>query len=262
MRLAGLLVTVALLATSVTAVPATASAARPGDLRITAHRGAPTDGVTENTIRAMRRAVRLKATAVETDARTTRDGRVVLLHDPTLDRTTTCRGPVAERSMRFLRTRCRGARGGERVPTLASLLKLAARSRVNVLVELKGARWSRAEVAEVVRVVRAAGMAGRVTAMSFHPETLQRVERLQPAVRTTFLVRRWAPVAATLAFADGVTLPPAHLTRAHVEAVRGAGKEVIARKANNASKWRRLKRLGVGNVITDRVTSYRRWLRR
>ena len=240
----------------------TAVAAEPGDLRISAHRGAPREGVTENTVRAMRRAVRLKASAVETDVRMTADGRAVLMHDPTLQRTTTCRGRVAERTLRSLRSRCRGQRGGEQVPTLADGLRLAARSRINVLAELKGERWTRAEVAEVLRVVGAARMVGRVTLMSFHPRTLRRVEALQPEIRTTYLVRRWAPVAEVLTYADGVTLPPAQLTRAHVEAVRAAGKQVIARKANNPRKWRQLKRLEVGAAITDRVRSYRRWLRR
>lgn len=262
MRLGGLALAVVLLAGTLAAAPTPAGAARPGDLRITAHRGAPAGGVTENTVPAMRRAVRLKASAVETDVRMTRDGRAVLMHDPTLQRTTTCRGRVAERSLRSLRKRCRGERGGEQVPTLADVLRLAARSRVDVLAELKGRRWSRTEVAEVVRVIDRAGMVGRVTVMAFHPETLRRVEARRPALRTTFLVRRWAPVADVLAYADGVTLPPAHLTRTHVAAVRAAGKEVIARKANNPRKWRQLKRLGVGGAITDRVVGYRRWLHR
>ena len=241
---------------------APAGAAKAGDFRITAHRGAPSRKVTENTIRSMRRAVRMKASALETDVRMTKDGRAVLMHDPTLDRTTTCRGRVSDRSMRHLRKRCRGAQGGEMVPTLGALLRFADRNGVNVLMELKGDRWPKADVATVGRIVARAGMVRRVTAMSFHPAPLRRLEARRPAIATTRLVRGWGEVAEALTYADGVTIAVGHLNPHRVDVVRGAGKRVIAKKANSTQRWRRLKRLAVGDLITDRVGGYRRWLRR
>jgi glycerophosphoryl diester phosphodiesterase len=55
--------------------------------RIIAHRGA-SGYAPENTMAAFQRAVDMGATEVETDVCFTRDGRLLLLHDDTLDRTT------------------------------------------------------------------------------------------------------------------------------------------------------------------------------
>src|SRR5688572_3877757 len=58
---------------------------------IIAHRGA-SGYAPENTMAAFRRAVEMGATEVETDVGFTSDGRLLLLHDDTLDRTTSGRG--------------------------------------------------------------------------------------------------------------------------------------------------------------------------
>ena len=47
---------------------------------------------------AFRRAVEVGADAIELDVRLARDGTPVVIHDATLDRTTSARGPVAARS--------------------------------------------------------------------------------------------------------------------------------------------------------------------
>ncbi|HEX2213432.1 MAG TPA: glycerophosphodiester phosphodiesterase family protein, partial [Mycobacterium sp.] len=57
-----------------------------GALYVVAHRG--DRAYTENTVAAFRSAVRAGADAIETDVRTARDHRLVLMHDSTLGRTT------------------------------------------------------------------------------------------------------------------------------------------------------------------------------
>src|ERR1700681_2116363 len=63
-----------------------------------AHRGHST-AAPENTLAALAAAWRAGATVAEIDVRMTRDGELVLLHDPTLDRTTTGHGPVSARTL-------------------------------------------------------------------------------------------------------------------------------------------------------------------
>ena len=64
-----------------------------------AHRG----GVPENTLSALRRAKAQGASAVEVDLSYTKDGHPVLLHDATVDRTSTGTGKVAEMTLKQLR---------------------------------------------------------------------------------------------------------------------------------------------------------------
>lgn len=70
--------------------------------RIVAHRGASGE-LPENTLPAFKLALEQGAQEVEFDLRTTADNEIVVCHDPTLDRTTTGDGAVAERTWRYIR---------------------------------------------------------------------------------------------------------------------------------------------------------------
>jgi len=67
-----------------------------------AHRGA-SGHAPENTLPAFELAVKQGADAFELDVRLTRDGAPVVIHDPTLDRTTDLAGPVGARTFAELR---------------------------------------------------------------------------------------------------------------------------------------------------------------
>jgi glycerophosphoryl diester phosphodiesterase len=68
----------------------------PSRVKVAHHRGA-SRYAPENTLPAYAKSIRLGADFVEFDVRTTRDGGLFLLHDGTLDRTTTAQGPIKER---------------------------------------------------------------------------------------------------------------------------------------------------------------------
>ena len=63
--------------------------------KIMGHRGAPADEP-ENTLRSFRRALAVGVAAVELDVQLTKDGRLAVIHDETLDRTTNGQGPVKD----------------------------------------------------------------------------------------------------------------------------------------------------------------------
>ena len=62
---------------------------------IIGHRGAPQEAP-ENTLLSFRRALELGVVAVELDVQLTRDGRLMVIHDETLERTTNGRGRVLD----------------------------------------------------------------------------------------------------------------------------------------------------------------------
>ena len=97
---------------------------------IAAHRGLD-EFAPENTAPAFIAALEL-GMAVEVDRRRTSDGEIVIIHDDTLDRTTSGSGPVAEATLAEIKTLDAGRWhgelfAGERVPTLQDLLDVAAR---------------------------------------------------------------------------------------------------------------------------------------
>src|SRR5689334_13189345 len=95
----------------------------------------------ENTVPAFREAIRLGADYIEVDVRTTADGKLVLMHDATVDRCTTGHGEVAKMTFDEIRALDAGIRkdpefAGTKVPTFDEVLDLA-RGRIGVYVDVK-----------------------------------------------------------------------------------------------------------------------------
>jgi glycerophosphoryl diester phosphodiesterase len=102
-------------------------------LKIMGHRGAA--GVEpENTLRSFRRALDLGVAMVELDVHLTKDGRLAVIHDDTLDRTTNGRGPVKDFTLAELQRLDAGQ--GERLPALEEVFSLV-KGKVRLVVELK-----------------------------------------------------------------------------------------------------------------------------
>lgn len=109
----------------------------------------------ENSLPAIRRALDMGVEIVEIDVRRTKDGRFVVIHDRTLERTTTGTGRVEDHTLAELRElRLLAATGhptAERIPTLEEALEIV---RGRALVNLDK---SADHPAEVFAVVKACG---------------------------------------------------------------------------------------------------------
>jgi glycerophosphoryl diester phosphodiesterase len=95
----------------------------------------------ENTMPAFEEAVRAGADYFELDVRTTSDGKLVLMHDGTVDRTTNGHGEVAKMSFDEIRALDAGVKmgsqfAGTKVPTFDEALDYA-RGKINIYVDVK-----------------------------------------------------------------------------------------------------------------------------
>ena len=123
--------------------------------QIIAHRGASAERP-ECTLSAIRRAIKVGATAVEVDVRTSRDGELFALHDATLDRTTNGKGAASDLTLVELQQLDAGSwfdaeYSDQRIPTLAKAAQ-ECRRRVDLLLDLKeqGDNYDR-KVADLIR---------------------------------------------------------------------------------------------------------------
>ena len=241
-------------------------AQRPG---VAAHRGGALLWP-ENSLLAYREALALGVEFVETDVHLTADAAVVVLHDATLDRTTTGTGAVRERTLADLSgLRLRAADGrptGEGVPTLAQQLDLVAPSRAGLLLEIKAGPGRRRypDIEEkALALVRDHGLLDRTVVMAFEPETVLRVRELAPAVPTAALIARGRDRREQLTGEEA--LDRARAVRAThvgvnfrlldervVGAVQRAGMAVGAWTVNEEADIRHVLGLGVDVLITDR----------
>ena len=123
--------------------------------QVIAHRGASAERP-ECTIASIRRAIEVGATAVEVDVRTSADGELFILHDATLDRTTSGSGPASDLTMPQLQQLDAGSWfdpqwTAERIPSLRQAA-VECRGRADLLLDLKeqGDEYDR-RVAHLIR---------------------------------------------------------------------------------------------------------------
>lgn len=262
------------LLTATVLVSAPAALAAP---EIQAHRGgAYVDGKPvhpEAGMPAFEAAAKLGVT-LELDIQLTEDGVPLVIHDDTLDRTTTCAGPVAARTAREIRRRCRidvlgvpdnalgmpwrATKRRYEVPTLAEVLDLARRARRPVNVELKRFDPSGASARALAREVRRARIPlRRVTVQSFFPPNLEAAARELPGAALSVLTVT-AGNEAGVEIAAGLgarwVSPQWPVDRAYVDAAHAAGLQVVPFTLDSAAAVRAANAAGVDAIITDDPT--------
>lgn len=234
---------------------------------IISHRGAAALAP-ENTLAAMRLAFSQGVDFVEADLHLTADGVPVLMHDPTLDRTTSGSGPVAAHSLEQLRALDAGSWfgtefAGEPVPTLAEFLDELAPTNSRALIELKGA-WSDEQVAGAVEMLRARYLVDRVAFESFELDTLERLALLAPEYARVMLTRDWDRATLETAAALNVSAIGARNRVFErdfglVDEARVLGIGTMVYTLNTEEQWAKARQHGIDLVITDDPVSLETW---
>jgi len=214
----------------------------------------------------------LGADGLELDVRLSKDGHAIVLHDPTVDRTTNGEGAVADMLASDIQRLDAGyhyERDGQRpwrgrgchIPLLRDVLTQFPFAPA--IVELKTAEPDlvRAAVGEL----RAADAVERIIVGSFHPETLQAVRTLEPRVRTgadlTEIRRGMSAVPGEPQRVEGVfhsfQVPEIFrgervVTPVFVQCAHDADVQVYVWTVDREDDIRRLLSWGIDGVMTDR----------
>lgn len=241
--------------------------------RVIAHRG-DSRNYPENTLPAFESAVRMGIDVVETDIHLTKDGVLVIWHDPTLERNTDGSGRIEDHTLEELRRFDAGYtftqdggktfpfRGkGVRICTLAEALEHCPGQRFNIDLKTKCPEI----VDEFIKVIREHDAVDRVVGASFHLSNLKRLRRLAPDFLTSITT---AEVVPLLFRQKTHTLPKAFkrkiifqipmaagpvkvVTPAFVKAMHQRGAVVMVWTINDEETMRRLFEMGVDSVMTD-----------
>ncbi|OYW99871.1 MAG: hypothetical protein B7Z12_17250 [Caulobacter vibrioides] len=193
---------------------------------IAAHRGEHSQAP-ENSLAAIEAAIAKGVDIVEIDIAVTRDGTPVLMHDRTVDRTTTGEGRVEDKTaaeVAALRLKQPdGSLSHEAPPTLAQALALAC-GRILVDLDLKSDR-----LGPIVEVVNASGMRASSLYFDSDPAVLARVRGMDPKARLMVRLMQDAPLAELLRITGGaqvVHADPKSLTPEAYRAIDALGLRV------------------------------------
>jgi glycerophosphoryl diester phosphodiesterase len=152
---------------------------------IVGHRGAR-NLWPENSLFGFRKLLALGVDAVEFDVHQSADGELVVIHDPTLERTTLGHGPVGQRSAAELAAIRLRETGDECIPTLDAVLDCLHHSGLDLHIEIKtdaaGNAYPGLEQ-RLVDTVRRRGLEASAMLTCFAPHVVETVHRLAPDLR-------------------------------------------------------------------------------
>jgi glycerophosphoryl diester phosphodiesterase len=230
----------------------------------------------ENTLPAFEYAIAQGVDALELDMAVTKDGVIVVSHDPEL-RTPVCTGPrdrvaIHELTLAEVRQWDCGAKQnpafatqqtvpGTKMPTLEEVFALAPKGKFLFNIETK-IFPQRPELTPppkefaqmVLALIRKHHLESRVVLQSFDFRTLHAMKELAPEIRLSALysgpARSFVEIGKE---ADAkIVSPEYHLVTAEqVKAAHAAGLEVLPWTPNKPEEWSRLADAGVDGIISD-----------
>ena len=227
---------------------------------VIAHRGLAT-AAPENTIPAFQAAVDVGADILETDVHLSKDGDVIVAHDPVLDRVAGRPGLVSD----FTTAELAGIDlGGVGFPTLVEVLTAFPEARFNIDLKVPDV------VPAFVDVIRQLDATPRVLVASFDENTRSAAVSQLDGVATSATKKHLFPsltaaalgnttrLASVLGNVDAVQIPPSYwgiplVTKRFVRQLTTLGKHVHVWTINDPKKMQEFYRLGVTGIVTDRA---------
>lgn len=234
-----------------------------------AHRGS---GILwpENTLHAFDRAVAdYGYHYLELDVRLSTDRVPIVMHDPTLDRTTDAEGPVGDLTVEQLKSLDAAYRFGPEqdfplrgtgitIPTLDDVYRTLPEVRINIDLKQDGAEWAVAEV------IRSNDAEHRTLVGSFSDRRITKFRRITGftvavSAGPLSVVRMWVasrigwPIRLPVqAYQVSEEYPGLTIDRRLVKTVHRAGAQLHVWTVNAAEEMRTLLDLGVDGIFTDR----------
>lgn len=201
---------------------------------------------------------------VEIDVTLTRDRRVVVIHDATLDRTTNGKGPVAAHTLAELQELDAGSWfsrrfAGERLPTLDAVLDLSHRPElINIEIKPEAYEPERPPDAierQVVEAVQRRGLGDRVLVSSFEWRILKSVSRM-PSPPAIGLLRNGSLPSDGIDTCRSLGAYSWHChhlaaSRNRVKQLHEAGLQVFPYTVNSRKGIQKLIEIGVDGIFTD-----------
>ncbi|ARV43562.1 glycerophosphodiester phosphodiesterase [Bacillus inaquosorum] len=159
---------------------------------IFAHRGA-SGQFPENTMLAFEKGIEAGADGIELDVQLTKDGRIVVIHDERLDRTTSLKGFVKDTAYDVIKTANAAANHNQmdndiKVPLLEDVLSWAEKKNFLINIELKNSviRYEGMEE-KVLKAVKRFNIEERIILSTFNHESLALCARLAPHIERAAL---------------------------------------------------------------------------
>lgn len=154
-------------------------------MKILAHRGA-SGYYPENTMLAFSKAIEMGADGIELDVHLTKDNKVVVCHDETIDRTSNGKGKIADYTYQELKQFDFGS--GQTIPLLRDVFELIAENDLIINIEIKAGTVFYLDFEEhILNLIDEYKMEERVIISSFNHYCLLKIKQLNKKIKIGLL---------------------------------------------------------------------------
>ncbi len=223
---------------------------------IMSHRGDSRDAP-ENTLPAVSLAIEKNADYVEIDVRETKDGKIVVMHDSSVYRTTGVRKNVSDMTYDEIRKLDAGSSfsreyAGTRVPLLSEVLDIC-KSNINVNIEIKvNAGDSPYFIKNITHMIEEMNMEQQCVFQSSNYDCLKEIKSYNTELHTGLIIPGGFGNYFKDKNVDFFSVNSAYLNADKVDIAHENGKRLYAWTVNSNEELIRMKSIGVDGVITDR----------
>lgn len=235
---------------------------------ITAHRGA-SGQAPENTISAIRKALIFEVKRIEIDVHQTKDNKVILMHDDTIDRTTNGKGKIKNKLYSELMNLDAGSwfsteYSNEKIPLLEEAIKVI-NGNAGLLIHLKyGNNYYPNIIENTVEIIKNSNALEWCILQAFDCSDLIQINKICPKIKIHKLIFWQLPVLPLIIdnglrfynydkfqFITEYSFYHRFINKRLVKKLKKHGKKINAWTVNNRKTFLKLKRIGIDNIITD-----------
>ena len=238
-------------------------------MEIFAHRGFSSK-YPENTLIAFKKALEYPIDGIELDVHETKDGQVIVIHDETVDRTTSGSGNVRNMTLKEIQELDAGSYisplfSGERIPLLEEVLELIGDRQIKINIELKtDVNPYYGMELKVLALIKKYKIESNVLISSFDHETLLRFKALAPEIEiaplfSNIIVNPWEYTQQL--GAEYMHISGYNMMRPSAIEAKKKGAKIRVYTINLQEHMNMLKSANVEGIFTDDVAAAIEWKR-
>lgn len=223
------------------------------NIQITAHRGSSIKAP-ENSLSAIKYAIKDKADYAEIDVQETKDGKIVLLHDKSIKRVTGVDKNIWEVDYEELKNLDAGSWYSdkfkeEKIPLLEDVIKVS-KNKIKLNIEIKTNGHEKNLVENVVKIIEKNNLVDKCVVTSITYNVLEQVEKINPQIKTGYIVYMSVGYISELDV-DFYSIESSRVTPKIINNIHDKNKQIHVWTVNLDEDIAKFNTLKVDNIITD-----------
>ncbi|SFV44733.1 Hypothetical protein SSCIU_01525 [Mammaliicoccus sciuri] len=237
-----------------------------------AHRGVPSLAP-ENTMVSFKRAIEFNIDVIEIDIHRTIDGKLVVIHDPTTNRTSQEKGIIRKLTYEALTKYDVGkwkgeAYSGEQIPLFQDVLKLIKDTYIKLLIEIKQPENYPNIEEDIITMIKQHGISNnQIMIQSFNRNAIQKINILWPEIELGVLIKKKDRFISKRAikkigeYANYINPNYKIVTRRFVKAAHASHLKILPYTINDKHTAQKMLAMGVDGLISDYAHILDEWMK-